>query len=106
MTNGSSPGSPTQIDFTTKFVLFSSSSSQEGQLHAVYTISFAMGCKECFLLCVAGGASRYVLLVGIYPPLAPPGDVAVIVSVQELGAEFAAPLRSRVNILQSPFEET
>ena len=31
-----------------------------------------MGCKECYLLCVAGGASRYVLLVGIYPPLAPP----------------------------------
>ena len=73
MTNGSSPGSPTQIDFTTKFVLFSSSSSQEGQLHAVYTIiSFALGCKQCYLLCVAGGASRYVLLVGIYPPLAPP----------------------------------
>ena len=31
-----------------------------------------MGCKECYLLCVAGGASRYVLLVGIYPPLTPP----------------------------------
>ena len=31
-----------------------------------------MGCKECYLLCVAGGASRYILLVGIDPPLAPP----------------------------------
>ena len=44
----------------------------ERPLNILEFCHFSSVCKECYLLCVAGGAEWYVALVGIYPTLAPP----------------------------------